>query len=380
MSAEQPASREPSPVVRIVRDAVALHALRTDWAALEDRAAHYGLYVTCGYVSLAWQHLASPGDELFVLTVHDPVTQALTGVLPLVRVTERHHGLTVRVLRHIGIWEGERPGVLALESPDEVWAAAWRHLVAHRGEWQVLDLRELDDGAWPLRALQAPGAGFAARAGADIEAPWQRLDGPWALHLGLRSEVLRAQRVRAMAQLEAARPGLCVAVAEQPGEIADALARYLALERALVEAGGGVTLGSDPRRAALYRDWLPRLAARGDAAVWLLGGADGEVAGLIRLRCGDVWIERHACYDPALAEHTPSLLLVVEALQRSFGTTAQECDLVNLREPAGAAASVLDWFDDRRPTRRLAVRNLRSVLGPVELLRQLAARLRGGAG
>ena len=33
--------------------------------------------------------------------------------------------------------------------------------------------------------------------------------------------------------------------------------------------------------------WLPVLARRGDAAVWLLASDGGELAGLIRLRCGD---------------------------------------------------------------------------------------------
>ena len=58
-------------------------------------------------------------------------------------------------------------------------------------------------------------------------------------------------------------------------------------------------------------------------------------------------IERHGCYDPAHADGNPSLLLAVEALQHSFATTAEECDVVSVREPEGATPSVLDWFDGR---------------------------------
>lgn len=364
--------------VSILRDADSLMAVRAEWESLEDRAEHFGLYVTWGYVSLAWQHLAGQGHELFVLLLREE--GQLVGVLPLLRVPERHYGLNLKVLRHIGILEGERPGVLALDDPDRAWAAAWQHLTAVRADWQVLDLRELDPGCWPLRTLgQAqPGPGFQGQTLPDVEAPFQRLDGDWQMHLALRSEDLRVQRAQAHQRLQAELPGLCLAVAEQPDDIGVAFERYLGLEAALVRQGDGVTLGGEPARVAFYREWLPRLAARGDAAVWLLGGDEGEVAGLIRLRCGDVWIERHACYDPARADATPSLLLAVEALQRSFGTTAQECDLVNLREPAGAAVSVLDWFDDRRPTQRLSVWNLRSKLGPVALLKGLGSRLKGG--
>ena len=60
-------------------------------------------------------------------------------------------------------------------------------------------------------------------------------------------------------------------MSQSPDDILDAFERYLLLERGLVLADDGVTIGSDLRRVAFYRDWLPRLAARGDAAVWLLG-------------------------------------------------------------------------------------------------------------
>jgi len=147
--------------VTVLRSENELLAMRPAWEALEDQAESFGLYVTWGYVHLAWQHLAGPGDELWILAVHDEMGR-LFGVLPLVRVQERHYGMTLRVLRHIGIWEGDRPGLLALQEPEQVWSALWQALVAQRSEWQVLDLRELDSGSWPLRELQHPGKGFSS--------------------------------------------------------------------------------------------------------------------------------------------------------------------------------------------------------------------------
>ncbi|WP_310463179.1 GNAT family N-acetyltransferase [Sphaerotilus sp.] len=372
-----PAPRLPALSVTVVRNESALVTLRTAWESLEDQAEVYGLYVTWGYVRLAWQHLAAAGDQLWVLVVRDDQDR-LYGVLPLVRVTERHYGMALQVLRHIGIWEGDRPGLLALEDADRVWAVLWEALVARRSEWQVLDLRELVSGSWPLRMLQRPGKGFSSETQPDIDAPFQRLDTDWALHVATRRASVQAQRLRMQQRLQAEQPGTCVVVAETPEEISAALERYLLLEKALVQAGSGVTIGSNLRLVAFYRDWLPRLAARGDAAVWLLGGDGGEIAGLIRLRCGDTWIERHACYDPAHADITPSLLLTVEALQHSVDTTADESTLVSVREPDGATASVLDWYDGRSRTQRLSVWNLQSRLGPIALLKGLGSKFRGG--
>ena len=236
----------------------------------------------------------------------------------------------------------------------------------------------------PFDLLRGGGGGFcqriaeAAELGDDVISTFQPLTGTWPAHLSRRPEALREQRLQARQQLAAAMPGLCVAVADTPQDILAAFDRYLALEAGLREQGGGVTIGGDERRVAFYREWLPRLAADGDAAVWLLGSVEqGEVAGLLRLRSGHIWIERHACFDPARAAHTPSLLLLLEALQHGFGTTATESRLVNLREPQPAAASVMSWYDDCIQTQRLSVWNLHSKLAPVAFLKGLGRRLRG---
>jgi Acetyltransferase (GNAT) domain len=370
-----PESCLPVLTVTVVRDESTLITLRAAWESLEGQAEVSGLYVTWSYVRLAWQHLAAPGNELWILVVRDEQGR-LHGVLPLVRVAERHYGMAVQVLRHIGIWEGDRPGLLALEDADRVWGVLWQSLVAQRSAWQVLDLREQVPQNWPLRALQRPGRGFSTDTLPDIDAPLQPLGADWGLHeVSLRAPV-RAHRLRMQQRLHAEFPHARTTVARTPEDIPAALGRYLLLEQALVQAGGGVTIGSNLRRAAFYRDWLPLLAARGDAAVWLLGDEGTDLAGLIRLRCGDTWIERHACYAPAQADLSPSLLLTVEALERSFGTTAVESTLVSVREPEGAAGSVLDWYAGRCPTQRLSVWNLRSRLGPIGYLKGLGRRLR----
>lgn len=371
-----PPSRSPAYSVTVLHDEAALVTLQTAWETLEDQAEEHGLYATWGYVRLAWQHLATPGAQLWVMVVRDGQGR-LHGVLPLARVVERHHGLRLQVLRHIGIWEGDRPGLLALEDRDRVWEALWAALVARRSAWHVLDLRELVPGSWPLRALLPAGRGFSGQTRPDIVAPFQRLDRDWSAHVASRPASVRVQHEQHRERLHARYPGASTLVASTPDTILPALDRYLQLEQPWVAAGHAITLGRNLRLVAFYRDWLPRLAARGDAAVWLLTGAGGAVlAGLIRLRCGDTWIERHACFDPAHADLCPSLLLTTEALRRSLGTTARESTLVNLHEPDGAGLSVRDWYDGRCQTQRLSVRNLRSRLGPVVWLKERVGRFR----
>lgn len=372
-----PESCPPVYSVTVVHDEAALVRLRTDWETLEDQAEEGGRYSSWAYVRLAWQHLAPPGARLWLMLVRDGQGR-LHGVLPLACLVERHHGLRLQVLRHIGIWEGDRPGLLALDDGDGVWSVLWEVLVARRSEWQVLDLRELLPDSWPLRHLVQPKQAFSGQVRLDIVAPFQRLDGDWAAHASRRAAAAQAARDQCHDRLQARHPGATTVVAGTPDDILPALDRYLQLERPWTAEGRTITVGCNLRLVAFYRDWLPRLAARGDAAVWLLLDGEGRaLAGLIRLRDGDTWIERHACFDPAHADLAPTLLLATEALQRSFGTSAQVSTLVNLIESKDAgAAGVRHWYDGPCQTQRLSVRNLRSWLGPVVWLKERVGRFR----
>ncbi|MEY4753353.1 MAG: hypothetical protein RJA44_1028, partial [Pseudomonadota bacterium] len=336
----------------VLRDEAALLALRDDWTALEQQAATIDRYVTWSYVRSAWQHLRQSGDQLYVLQVRDGAQ--LVGVLPLVRVLERHHGLSLWVLRHIGIWEGERPGVLALSGPDRIWAGAWRFLARSRRDWQVLDLRELDAESWPVRELARPGLGFSARVETDVGVIYQRVQGSsWNLHEQQRREPLREQRRRHLQQIEATLPGLRLGLAESAEDIRAAFEHYLGVEQ---EQGSGTKLCSDPARSAFYRDWLPQLAERGEAQIWLMGDESKDIAALLRLRCGSSWIERHASQRGDYAASTPALLLALEALQRSYDEDkVVECSPVDIPTGSFGTQALLDWYDGRRPTRRLSV-------------------------
>lgn len=362
-------SPDPHLQLSVLRDEAALNAIRDEWTELEQQAATIDRFVTWSYVSLAWTHLRKPGDQLYVILARE--AGRLVGVLPLVKVPERHYGLKLSLLRHIGIWEGERPGVLALGAAEPVWAGAWRWLTKHRKDWQVLDLRELDAESWPVRELEKPGMGFSAQVGLDVGVTYQKLrEGGWEPHERQRSEALRDKRRASLQQLEESLPGVCLGLAQTPEDVRLAFSRYLVVEKGLVRQGGGITLGDDAGRVAFYREWLPMLAARGEAAVWLMGDGETDVAALIRLRCGKTWIERHACHDPDRHQQTPALLLCLEALQRSYADgEAAECSPVNIQAGPMGAPAIADWYDGRRPTRRLSVWNLRSKLAPVAMMR-----------
>lgn len=353
--------------ITIVRDEAGLEQAAAAWDALEARARAAGrpdqLFASHRYVAAAWEHLRQPDDRLFVVLLHDGTEgdARLLAVFPLVLRPERSAGMTLQVLRPIGIWEGERPGVLSEADPDTHWPALWQALQAHRRDWHVLDLRELDEGSWPLRQLPSAGVFWRVTAQPDHTAPWQPFNDRWAEH-----EALHGPRPTI--------PGAAKLVLDDPSGIVEGLSRCLAIEAAQSRVEGLYRLGDDARRVAFYRAFLPRLAARGEAEVWLLQLGGEDVAGLVRWRCGAVWIERHLVQAAGWQGTSAGAALLVDALARSWGGGARSSELMLVPDAAGPAPQVRGWYGSERRTQRLSVWNLRSRLLPLAVLNKLRGR------
>jgi len=353
----------------LITDEAALLALGPAWDALEARAQAGGapgqLYVSHRYVRLAWQHLRQPGDELFVLTLGD--AGHLQAVWPLVLRRSRQAKMEVRQLGPIGIWEGERPHVLCEGDADTAWAGLWSALAGLRSRWHVLTLPELDAGSWPLRQLAVrPGVagGFQVRAQADTAAPWQPLGGDAVAWRVRRPAALRQAREHVQHALKRRLPDLSTEVLNTGADMPAALDRFLAIEARLAAsplADAHYRISSKPERVAFYRAFLPLLAARGEAELRLMRGGGQDVAALIRLRCGGVWLERHAVAAPDVVDLAPAQELLLQTLAEAMRDGAtQESDLLWPPDASGRVEALTPWLDGVRPTERLTIWNLRS--------------------
>lgn len=342
--------------------------LRTEWRTALAEAVCGSVFLDVDYLELLWRHFATRHDEPWIVTVRQGEGGRLVGVLPLVRHTERVGPLPLRVLRHLGMWEGDRPGVLACVPADEVWAAAWALLRRRRADWERLDLRELDEGSWPLRHAARLGWALGATVVPDTQAGYQRIDGAWDDYLAARSRNTRQAFRRRQRLLEQQHPDAVIEVIDDPARIAAAYERYTAIERRGWKAGAEIGIWSDARFHAFYRELLPLLAARGQASIWLLRGAAGDMAGLVRYRWREVVYERHAAFDPAFASLSPSTLLCMEAVRRLHGSGVHESDVLGMNEPLAERPAISAWYDGVRQTHRLVVRNTASRLLVAKLL------------
>lgn len=328
--------------------------LHDEWADAIARMARPSIFITPEFLTAAWEHLANPGDEPWFVVVREG--SQLVGMLPLIVSRSRYLGLPVRVVSHMAMLAGDRPGILAVAPADFVWEQVLHTLMAHRSDWDILDLQEVDEGAWPL---QTAGQQYlsAQRVTTTVQpATWSGclpIEGSAQDYFQARSSQTRQSFRRAERQLKTACPDLDLEVIDDPQQIAAACDRYLAIEARSWKAEAKVELWSDERERSFLRALLPALAARGQASVWLLRSGGRDIAGLVRMRQGSIMFERHWTYDPEFGKYSPGTYLRVRAIEQLFGGPCDESDALGMDEPLAQRRSLSSWYPIERRTYRL---------------------------
>jgi CelD/BcsL family acetyltransferase involved in cellulose biosynthesis len=329
-------------------------ALRGEWAEAITRMARPSIFITPDFLITAWEHLANPGDEPWFVVVREG--GQMVGLLPLMVTRGRYLGLPVRTVTHMSMLAGDRPGLLAVAPADVVWERALQVLMQHRGDWDILDLGEVDEGAWPL---EAAGQALFQAQGMTITvtpATWSGclpISGTAQDYFQARSSQTRQSFRRSERQLKTACPDLTLDVIDDPEQIVAACDRYLAIEARSWKAEAKVELWSDDRERTFLRALLPILARKGQASVWLLHSEGRDIAGLIRMQQGPIMFERHWTYDPEFGKYSPGTLLRVRAIEQLFGGPCDESDALGMDEPLAQRRSLSSWYPIERRTYRL---------------------------
>lgn len=335
----------------------AVGALTAEWAGAIAQMDQPSVFCTPEFIGLSYDHYLAPGDEPWIITVRQE--GRLVGLLPLVRSKERMMGVPVGVLRHAGELGGDRPGLVHLVSQTLVWKTVFDVLARHAARWQVLELREVDEFAWPLgdHALaqwRVPGH-YRVERHLATHAGYLSMDGDWERYMGSRSRNTRQAFRRRERQLFDDHPDARVEAVACPEHIGAAFERYLAMEQRGWKRDQGIGLWSCEREREFHRALLPVLARSGRASVWLLRVGETDIAGLVRFQQGGVCYERYAGYDPDYARYSPSTYLCVQALKASFETGGTESDVLGMPQPLEERPAISAWYPGERRTWRLRV-------------------------
>lgn len=356
---------------RLHRGVSAFDALQPGWQGVIDQADRPSVFMTPYFIRQSWAHFHQPGDEPWLISVEDRQGR-MVGLLPLVLHTEGRRVIRTRTLTHMGIWAGDRPGVLHRRDVDvvDVWRVALSAVLDQRSGWHHLDLREVEETVLPgLQTTLQQATGYSVSARPDTYAGLLPTVGSWEDYVDSRSRHTRQAYRRSQRLLTEACPGLRVETVGQPADMPAAFERYLAIEQLGWKHSAQIGLWADHRQVAFHRSLLPWLAQTGQASLWFLCDGEHDIAGLVRLRQGTVTYERFKAFDPAHARSAPGTWLCAQALQQSFESDCTLSDLLGLHTPLAERQTAKAWYD-------VEVRTLRLVVTRTSASRHLVRRTR----
>lgn len=230
---------------------------------------------------------------------------------------------------------GGAPDAMALVSP------------AGRGAWQTFQPSQLPLGAWVMRGGASPEAllpallrrlpGFALNLGLTqldpllvprpaetetlrtldyIETAWVDIDGTFDAYWEARGKNLRQNMAKQRRKLEAEGVAPNLETVTAPGEVAQCLRDYGALESGGWKAGGGTAIHADNPQGRFYRAVLETFCAHGRGRIFRYCFGDKVVAMDLCVESADTLVVLKTTYDESYRNVSPAFLMRQDALRQ----------------------------------------------------------------
>ncbi|MFU8830592.1 MAG: GNAT family N-acetyltransferase [Wenzhouxiangella sp.] len=334
--------------VCVISEVAALTELRSEWRQLHA-ATSADLFLSWNWLVPWWRHLA--GDrELFVMLARDD-DGLLRGLLALSMETARVGFRRIRRLRFLGDDQVGSDYLDALIEPgwnravNRAFAAA---LLARRSDWDLLELRDMDEHSTTAHELlDALGDGFDMRSDAGLLCPVQNFDPDQPPAAFMRQTRRFENYTRRRKWLER-QPGFRIEICRDEHSMQPALDNFFRLHRLRWLADDGSCGIAGGRVEAFHRDAMPGLMATGQLRLYTLWVDGSAVASVYALIHGQTFYYYQAGMDPAWRSHSVGLVLIGETF-----ADAIRCGLTRYDFLRGEEAYKFDWVSgSRRLVRR----------------------------
>lgn len=290
-----------------------------------------------------WWDCFEHGGRLHILVVKQGLEPI--AIAPLMLDRGRVYGCSVRRLRGIANVYTERFDFILARRPKEACEAIWKYLAATSSKWDMLELRQVPDGArvkeyLPLCAFNDK---FLLGQWPSSNGPYIPLNQPWEAYVKSLSKKhvsnLRG-RSKGLHRVGDVRHEIVCG-----GEHLDrTLNEAFLLEAAAWKGQAGTAILNRPDREAFYRQLLTRAAEQGWLHLHFLVLNGKRIAVQLALLVHNRLYILKSGYDPHYAQFAPSLILCDMMLRDAWKRNLAEVDFL------GAAERwKLDWAGHARP-------------------------------
>ncbi|ALA59056.1 GNAT family N-acetyltransferase [Nitrospira moscoviensis] len=312
--------------VEVVRDYEGFLRLGPVWNRLADEAGLDHPFIRHEWVRTWWESF-EPGAALHIIVVKrggEPIA-----IAPLMADQGRMYGWPLRRLRGIANVYTERFDFILTQEPREACRTIWRYLAARAADWDVLELRQLPDGAKVKEYL--PLCAFEDRF---LFGVWHCSDGPYvpvnrsweAYHRSLSKKHLSnlKGRVKGLNRIGDVRHEIVTG-----GDDLDTLLNEaFHLEAAVWKGEEGTAILSRSDRHRFYRGLLKRAAEQGWLELHFLTVGGKRIAVQLALVLRRKLYILKSGYDPRYGQFAPSLVLCELMLRRAWKQDLAEIDFL----------------------------------------------------
>jgi CelD/BcsL family acetyltransferase involved in cellulose biosynthesis len=337
------AERHAGLTVDRVTDTEALLALASDWRRLHA-VCGADIFMAWPWQLSWWRHLAG-ARQLWVLVARGSEGR-VHGLLALSLERATVGLLPVRRLRLIGDDQVGSDYLDALIEPgmaSSVLSAFAGVLEAHRADWDLLELRDMDMLSGTASQLhQALGADYAVESTPGLLCPGAVLDPIQSPDEFLR-QCRRGENYTRRRKWLQRQPGFWIECSQDPKALAPALDQFFRLHRLRwAEAGGSSGIIGAPFEA-FHREALAGLAASGHVRLYTLWVEGLAVASVYALSCGQCFYYYQSGMDPAWRPRSAGLVLIGETFADALRSGFTRYDFLR-----GEEAYKSDWVDSGR--------------------------------
>lgn len=344
-------SQSPHLRVSVISDPEALEDLRHEWQRLHA-ASDADLFLSWSWLIPWWHHLAGDRD-LFVLLARDEDGRA-RGLLPLSLETARVGLRRVRRLRFMGDDHVGSDYLDALIEPS--WNRAVNRAFAatlseRKGEWDLLELRDMDERSTTAHELleELGEDTFDMHSVAGLHCPVQDFDPEQSVSDFMRGTSRFQNYTRRRKWLER-QPGFHIEVCQDERTLEPALETFFRLHHLRWQEDGGSSGIAGARVEAFHREAMARLMAAGQLRLYTLWVDGLAVASVYALIHGSTFYYYQAGMDPDWRSRSVGLVLVGETFADAIRSGMTRYDFLR-----GEEAYKSDWVGS---SRRLASRQL----------------------
>lgn len=340
--------------IEVISSEKGLHEIETDWNHLISKCKNPSIYSSFIYVRTAWEHFSElKRDRLFILLIKRK--SGIIAIAPFRIETYNICYASMRVVRFISEWNGDRPGIITCEDENTIWTTIIYYLENDFKYWDILDLAEQtrDCGLFDLIGKNIKNR----HSRIELETisyyiknmNWERYQEDWSANT--RNILKRKEK-----KLYSLSPKIEFQCYNDPDTIQDAFIRFVAIEKKSWKRGKPFTVGGESYQRSFYQDLFSRLADHKMISIYLLSVDGKDISGEIAYNYNNISYLPHTVYRQEHSKYSPGIVLEKMVLKHLLTSGLyHEIDMLGMQIRYGDQAKKKQFATNKRKTYRIRI-------------------------